>query len=126
MTSEKKKYTGYGYHGGGRKPSSPDGPPRRTTMPISGTRIEIEALRKLAKNADKSVSRYVIETIETPENLCKIMPIEEQKKIIKHLIRKAYDAGFSYREIAHCMCLTYDEVMDALRDYEGKDKEIKK
>ena len=115
-----KKYKGYGYHGGGRKPLSPDGQPRRTTMTISGTRSEIEALRKLAKNADKSVSRYVIETIETPENLCKIMPIEEQKKIIKQQIRKAYDAGFSYREIAHVMCLTYDEVMDALRDYEGK------
>lgn len=118
--TQQKKYKGYGYHGGGRKPSSPDGQPRRTTMTISGTRSEIEALRKLAKIAGKSVSRYVIETIETPENLCKIIPIEEQKAILKHQIRTAYDAGLSYREIAYCLCLRYDEVMDALRDYEGK------
>ena len=115
-----KKYKGYGYHGGGRKPSSPDGQPRRTSMTISGTKTEIEAIRKLAQNAGKSISRFVIETIETPENLCKIIPIEEQKAYIKHLIRNAYDAGFSYREIAYAMCLTYDEVMDTLRDYEGK------
>ena len=58
-----KKYKGYGYHGGGRKPSSPDGQPRRTTMTISGTKSEIEAIRKLAMNAAKSVSRYVIERV---------------------------------------------------------------
>jgi hypothetical protein len=116
-----KKYKGYGYHGGGRKPSSPDGQPRRTSMTISGTRSEIEALRKLAKNADKSVSRFVIESIMTIDNMCKLIPIEEQKAILKHQIRTAYDAGLSYREIAYCLCLRYDEVMDALRDYEGKE-----
>ena len=58
-----KKYKGYGYHGGGRKPASPDGQPRRTTMTISGTRTEIEAIRKLAKSAGKSVSRYTIERV---------------------------------------------------------------
>ena len=62
MTSE-KKYKGYGYHGGGRKPSSPDGQPRRTTMTISGTKTEIEAIRKLAEEAEKSISRYVIDKV---------------------------------------------------------------
>ena len=58
-----KKYKGYGYHGGGRKPSSPDGQPRRTTMTISGTKTEIDTIRKLAKNTGQSVSRYVIDHV---------------------------------------------------------------
>ena len=71
-----KKYKGYGYHGGGRKPSSPDGQPRRTTLTISGTRNEIGAIRKLAKVDGKSISRYVIERVLPKEVIDGILPAE--------------------------------------------------
>ena len=60
--TKQKKYTGYGYHGGGRKPLAPE-QRHRTSVTICGTMAEIEKLRALAKEADKSVSRYVLDII---------------------------------------------------------------
>lgn len=71
-----KKYTGYGYHGGGRKPSSPDGQPRRTSMTITGTRSEIEAIRIMAKSAGKSVSRYTIDRVLPKEVIDGLLPAD--------------------------------------------------
>lgn len=58
---EEKKYSGYGYHGGGRKRQDTEA--RRTTLAISGTKTEIETLKQLAKDASKSTSRFIIEKI---------------------------------------------------------------
>ena len=56
-----KKYSGYGYHGGGRKPL-PDGEKKVfQSTTISGTPEEIASLKKLADNNGKSVSRFVLD-----------------------------------------------------------------
>ena len=57
----KPKYTGYGYHGGGRKTTG-----RRklfTNTTISGTPEEIIALKEAAKRAGKTVSRFVLDAV---------------------------------------------------------------
>lgn len=56
---EEKKYTGYGYHGGGRKPKGEAA--KNTTISIAGTKAEIENIRQRAKLDGKTVSRYVID-----------------------------------------------------------------
>ena len=56
---EKKQYTGYGYHGGGRPRKDEEA--RRKTISISGTPTEIENLKKLAKESGKTVSRFVLD-----------------------------------------------------------------
>lgn len=53
---EKPKYSGYGYHGGGRKPTG------RKTRSVSATDEEWQALKELAQKAGKDVSRFLIET----------------------------------------------------------------
>ncbi len=55
----KPKYVGYGYHGGGRKPTGRLKQFANTT--ICGTPEEIEALKELAKSSGKSVSRMVLD-----------------------------------------------------------------
>lgn len=57
----KKKYSGYGYHGGGRKPTG-----RKViykTVSISGLPEEIEAMKKLSAQSGKTFSRFIIESI---------------------------------------------------------------
>lgn len=56
-----KKYTGYGYHGGGRPRKGEEA--RRKTISISGTPTEIESVKELAEKNKKTVSRLVIDTI---------------------------------------------------------------
>ncbi len=58
---EKTKYSGYGYHGGGRKPTGRLKQFSNTT--ISGTPEEISALKEAAKSAGKTVSRFVLESL---------------------------------------------------------------
>lgn len=60
--AEEKKYSGYGYHGGGRKPTGRIKQFVSTT--ISGTAEEINALKEAAKKAGKSVSRYILDNIK--------------------------------------------------------------
>lgn len=62
MKSE-KKYSGYGYHGGGRKKMQPEDKKVFKSTTISGTPEEIEHLRELATAAGKSVSRFVLESL---------------------------------------------------------------
>lgn len=120
MTSE-KKYTGYGYHGGGRKPSSPDGQPRRTSMTISGTKTEIEALRKLSQNAGKSTSRYVIERVLDPPTIYEYIQTETKKAILeadnRHVLT-IEEIQDSVKEVPSCLSCEYmsarlDEEKDA-------------
>lgn len=59
--AEEKKYTGYGFHGGGRPRKDVEA--RRVTISISGTSSEIAGLKELAKNKGLNVSRFVIETL---------------------------------------------------------------
>ena len=61
MAEKEKKYSGYGYHGGGRKPTGRLKIFANTT--ISGTPEEIEELKALAKSKGKSLSRLVLETL---------------------------------------------------------------
>ena len=56
-----KQYKGYGYHGGGRPRKDTEA--RRKTISISGTETEIEKLKELARNENKTVSRFVLETV---------------------------------------------------------------
>lgn len=61
MSNTINQYSGYGYHGGGRKPKAPD--EKRVSMNISGTREELDAIRQKAESAGKTTSRFIIETI---------------------------------------------------------------
>ncbi|MCQ2592397.1 MAG: hypothetical protein MJ188_06390 [Treponema sp.] len=59
---KKKKYSGYGYHGGGRPRKDKEA--RRVTTSISGTPSEINLLKERAAQAGKTVSRYVLDDLE--------------------------------------------------------------
>ena len=63
MENEKaeNKYNGYGYHGGGRKPTGRLKIFANTT--ISGTPEEIAKLKELAKQNGKSTSRFIFDTL---------------------------------------------------------------
>lgn len=63
MENEKteKKYSGYGYHGGGRKKKADKKIFVNTT--ISGTPEEISRLKEAAKKAGKTVSRLVLDSL---------------------------------------------------------------
>lgn len=58
-----KKYSGYGYHGGGRKPVENKKIFVSTT--ISGTAEEIQSLKSKAASLGKSVSRYVLDGVQS-------------------------------------------------------------
>lgn len=53
-----KKYSGYGYHSGGRKPKGDE--PKTTTMSIVCTASEKEKIKELAKNSGLSISAYIV------------------------------------------------------------------
>lgn len=52
-----KKYSGYGYHGGGRKPTGI----KRVSICISGQPEKIEKLKQMAAREEKTVSAFVLE-----------------------------------------------------------------
>lgn len=56
------KNSGLGYHGGGRPKKDTEA--RRKTISISGTPSEIEKLKKLAEEAGKNVSRFILDNID--------------------------------------------------------------
>lgn len=98
-----KKYKGYGYHGGGRKPKTPE-KRHRTNVTICGTQAEIEKLRALAKEADKSVSRYVIEWVLDPPTICEYIETETKKAMAHALDRHI---------------LTIEEIRDCVKEEQG-------
>ena len=60
IETTEKKYSGYGYHGGGRKATGRVKIYSNTT--ISGLPEEIDALKAIARSKNKTLSRLVIET----------------------------------------------------------------
>lgn len=59
--AEEKKYSGYGYHGGGRKPKGDK--PKTTTISIVCTASEKTKIKELAKNSGLSISGFVLAAI---------------------------------------------------------------
>jgi len=53
------KYSGYGYHGGGRKPTGI----KRQSISISGLPEELEQLKKNAEASGKSVSKFILDNL---------------------------------------------------------------
>lgn len=74
----KKQYTGYGYHGGGRKATGV----KRVSICISGQPDELEQLKKNAESAGKTVSRFVLDALvknyKHTEQTREISPAEEK------------------------------------------------
>lgn len=56
--AEEKKYSGYGYHGGGRKAKGDE--PRTCTMSIVCTMSEKEKIKQAASDYNLSISEYCI------------------------------------------------------------------
>lgn len=56
-TENKPEYYGYGYHGGGRKPTGL----KRVTFNVSCQPEELERIRELAKASGKTKSRYLVD-----------------------------------------------------------------
>lgn len=54
---EKPKYSGYGYHGGGRKPTGV----KRVSFSVSCQPEELEKVKALAAESGKSVSRFLLD-----------------------------------------------------------------
>ena len=61
MTEEKKKYTGYGYHGGGRKAKGTE--PKTCTMSIVCTASEKDKIKENAAKEGVTISEYCIKKI---------------------------------------------------------------
>ena len=57
MSDTEKKYSGYGYHGGGRKATGV----KRVSFSVSCQPEELEQIKLLAKNANKSVSKFLLD-----------------------------------------------------------------
>lgn len=55
--SEEKKYSGYGYHGGGRKATGI----KRVSFSVSCQPEELTAVKKLAEQSGKSLSRFLLD-----------------------------------------------------------------
>lgn len=60
---KEKKYIGYGYHGGGRPKKAESEKTVYKTLSIAGSPEEIKQIKKLAKEENKTISRFIIESI---------------------------------------------------------------
>lgn len=58
MAETQKKYLGYGYHGGGRKPTGV----KRVTFCVSCQPEQLKAIKLAATKAGKTVSRFLIDS----------------------------------------------------------------
>ena len=58
---KEKKYTGYGYHGGGRKPKGEES--RTCTMSIVCTASEKAMIKELASNSGLSISGFILAAV---------------------------------------------------------------
>ena len=58
---KEKKYTGYGYHGGGRKPKGEES--RTCTMSIVCTASEKAMIKELANNSGLTVSGFILAAV---------------------------------------------------------------
>lgn len=76
---KEKKYSGYGYHGGGRKATGV----KRVSICISGQPEQMQKLKDMAKNNNMNVSQfifYAVDSLELAEGLRKEL-IEKNKKL---------------------------------------------
>ena len=55
--TEEKKYSGYGYHGGGRKATGI----KRVSFSVSCQPEELEKIKELAAAAGKTVSKFLLD-----------------------------------------------------------------
>ena len=62
MEETKPKYSGYGYHGGGRKKGSGTGT-KRVSFSVSCQPEELERLKALAKERDMPLSNLIVRTL---------------------------------------------------------------
>ena len=58
-TAATPKYSGYGYHGGGRKATGV----KRVSFSVSCQPEELEALKELAKEKGEPLSRLIVKTL---------------------------------------------------------------
>ena len=58
---KEKKYSGYGYHGGGRKPKGEE--PRRETLSIVCTASEKSMIKEKAEKCGLSVSGFILAAV---------------------------------------------------------------
>ena len=75
--SEEKKYTGYGYHGGGRKATGI----KRVSICISGQPEEIKKLKQQAVAENMTVSAYIFQ-------LANILRTKNKRKTRCNLAKK--------------------------------------
>lgn len=66
-TTEKPKYSGYGYHGGGRKATGL----KRVSFSVSCQPEELERLKELVAKSGKTTSRYLLDLAFSSDNLTK-------------------------------------------------------
>lgn len=57
MAESQKKYSGYGYHGGGRKPTGV----KRVSFSVSCQPEELAAVKAAAARSGKTVSRFLLD-----------------------------------------------------------------
>ena len=62
MEETKPKYSGYGYHGGGRKKGSGEGT-KRVSFSVSCQPEELERLKALAKESAMPLSNLIVTTL---------------------------------------------------------------
>ena len=67
MADEEKKYSGYGYHGGGRKKGSGKGT-TRISFSVSCQPEDVEQLKALAQKSGKTLRRVLVELALQKEN----------------------------------------------------------
>ncbi|MGP1459134.1 MAG: plasmid mobilization protein [Treponema sp.] len=58
-TVDKPKYSGYGYHGGGRKPTGV----KRVSFSVSCQPEELAELKRRAKLSGKTVSKFILDAV---------------------------------------------------------------
>ena len=58
-----KKYVGYGYHGGGRPKKAESEKTIYKTISVAGSSKEIDRIKEMAQAENKTVSRFIIESI---------------------------------------------------------------
>lgn len=89
MAEEVKKYSGYGYHGGGRKPTGI----KRVSINISGQPEEIELLKKKASDAGKNVSRFILDMV--------IQDSSEKHDDLENLVKRCNELNKFWRDKAN-------------------------
>lgn len=72
--AEEKKYSGYGYHGGGRKATGI----KRVSICISGQPEQIEKLKQQAAAENMTVSAYIFQ-------LANILRTKNKRNTITHI-----------------------------------------